>query len=383
MEYFIDVANFSVNKYGEELCGDKVEYIKLKDGMIIVLADGLGSGVKANILATLTSKIAVTMLKEGASIEETMETITNTLPECKVRKLAYSTFTIIKINNSGEVYMVEYDNPAVFYFRNRNPRRINKVKKIINNKTVYESHFRLDKEDALIIVSDGVIHAGVGQSLNLGWQWDDVNKYLSELITIESRAKGIASNLMNVCESLYNNRPGDDTTVITIKKRPIEYVDIFTGPPKDKEDDDFLVEQVLKSKGKTILCGGTTANIVSKKLNRSIEIDLVNYTKEIPPKGYMEGITLVTEGLLTLNKVKEMLLNYNHTNTIEELDGASCISKMLIDESTDIHLWVGKAVNPAHQNPNFPLDFSLKIKLMKEIKHILTSMGKNVEISYY
>lgn len=389
MKYFIDVANYSVNKYGEELCGDNVEYIKLDNGFIIVLADGLGSGVKANILATLTSKIAITMLKEGASIEETIDTITGTLPECQIRKLAYSTFTIVKINNDGEVYMVEYDNPSVFFFKNNRPKLLEKRKRVINNKDIYESHFIMDENDVLTIVSDGVIHAGVGMRLNLGWQWDNVNKYLTELVELENNADQIAANLMNVCESLYENEPGDDTTVVAIKTRPIEYVDVFTGPPENREDDDLLVHHIQNAKGRAIICGGTTANIVSKKLDKPIEIDLVNYTKDVPPQGYMEGVDLVTEGLLTLNKVKEILQNhYEMLNSglvptyINGRDGASNLARILLYESTHINLWVGKAINPAHQNPDFPWEFNLKIRLMEEIKDYLEKNGKNVEISY-
>lgn len=389
MRYFIDVANYSVNKHGEELCGDNVEHIKLKDGMITVLADGLGSGVKANILATLTSKIAITMLKEGASIEETIDTITNTLPECQVRKLAYSTFTIVKVNNNGEVYMVEYDNPAVFFYRKGKMHPIIKQEKEVNNKLIYESRFVMKEEDVLTIVSDGVIHAGVGKRLNLGWQWEHVNNYLAELVKTETSAERIASHLMNVCESLYDNSPGDDTTVITIKTRPIQYLDIFTGPPKNKKDDDLMIEKIKSAQGKVIICGGTTANIVSEKLNRPIKIDLVNYSSEVPPKGHMEGIALVTEGLLTLNKVKEILIEHYDKKSkglvppiIDGLDGASSLARILLEESTHINLWVGKAVNPAHQNPNFPWEFNLKAKIMKEIKNILEDIGKHVEISY-
>ena len=389
MPYFIDVANFSVNKHGEELCGDNVEHIKTPSGTITVLSDGLGSGVKANILATLTSKIAITMLKEGVSIEETIDTITKTLPECSVRKLAYSTFTIIKVDTDGSVYMVEYDNPAVFFYRGGQAYPIQKTEKQINNKLIYESRFQMTQGDVLTIVSDGVIHAGIGEKLNLGWQWEHVDEYLSELVSLENSAQKIAANLMSVCENLYANAPGDDTTVITIKIKANQYLDLFTGPPKDKNKDAYLLEQIKAAKGKIVLCGGTTANIVSDAFNTPIEIDLVNYTSEVPPMGRMAGTELVTEGLLTLNKVKNILSDYHEQKKqgitpppIEGLDGASTLARILIDESTHIHLWVGTAINPAHQNPDFPGTFNLKIKAMKEIKKHLEDIGKYVEIDY-
>ncbi len=389
MNYFIDVANYSVNKYGEELCGDNVEHMKTKDGTITVLSDGLGSGVKANILATLTSKIAITMLRQGVSIEETIDTITNTLPECKVRKLAYSTFTIVKVKNNGQVYMVEYDNPSVFFYRDGERYPIEKVEREINGKLIYESRFQMIENDVLTVVSDGVIHAGVGQRLNLGWQWEHVDEYLSELVQVESSSEQIANHLMSICKNLYADAPGDDTTVITIKTRAKQYLDIFTGPPKDPQDDLLMIEHIEAAKGKVILSGGTTANIVSKHYDTPIEIDLENYTKEVPPMGYMAGVDLVTEGLLTLNKVNTILSNYKSIKKegvipppIYGLDGASRISKILIDESTHIRLWVGKAINPAHQNPDFPGRFNLKMKVTNEIKKSLEEIGKTVEINY-
>ncbi|MGL6174953.1 MAG: SpoIIE family protein phosphatase [Cellulosilyticaceae bacterium] len=387
--YYIDIAHCSVNKYGEELCGDHVETMKIDKGMIVVLSDGLGSGVKANILATLTSKIAITMLKGGASIEDTIVTITNTLPECQVRKLAYSTFTIIKIQDNGDVYMVEYDNPPVFYYRLARPYPIYKEERQINGKTIYESNFKMEEGDTLTIVSDGAVHAGVGKTLNLGWQWEHIDDYLQDLIKVESGADTIARHLLGVCENLYDSKPGDDTTVVTIQLRPIQYLDLFTGPPRCMKDDQLMMERLRRAKGKVVLCGGTTANIVSRELGKPIKIDLEHYTSKVPPMGYMAGIDLVTEGLLTLNATKELVDDYLLKKKIGECpkkirkkDGASRLAKLLLEESTMIHIWLGQAINPAHQNPDFPSDFNLKNKVVSDLVHQLRTLGKDVEVTY-
>jgi serine phosphatase RsbU (regulator of sigma subunit) len=222
MEYYIDASYKSINKFGEELCGDKVETVKTEDGCLLVLSDGLGSGVKANILATLTSKIAVTMLKGGSSIEETLETIMNTLPECKVRKLAYSTFTIIKLSNNGDCYMVEYDNPPTFFYRDGRDIFIDRKERIIKGKTIFESYFKFCPGDLLTVVSDGAVHAGVGEYLNLGWQWENINDFLRD-ISQKKYATDVTNSLLDVCKTLYNDKPGDDTTVLSIKFQPIKY----------------------------------------------------------------------------------------------------------------------------------------------------------------
>ena len=204
MKYFFDINYKSINKYTEELCGDKVEYFYDDEGIIIVMSDGLGSGVKANILATMTTKIAVTMLKEGASIDDTIETIINTLPECKVRKLAYSTFTIIKIDKYNNAYIAEYDNPPYFFYSNR-IIPIEKKERTIGNKKIYESNIQLEMGDTLCVVSDGAIHAGIGQMLNLGWSWDEIYEYLRELNYINNSSQLINGNFIGVCNNLYNN----------------------------------------------------------------------------------------------------------------------------------------------------------------------------------
>ena len=389
MAYFIDFANLSVNKKGEELCGDHVESIKTKDGMIIVLSDGLGSGVKANILATLTSKIAITMLREGASIEETILTIANTLPECQVRKLAYSTFTILQMKNTGEVYMVEYDNPPVFYYRGHKRMQLVKTQREVNGKKIYESNFAMRVGDTLTIVSDGAVHAGVGMTLNLGWQWEHIDDYLEDLVGTCRSADSVARNLLDVCNNLYDNKPGDDTTVVAVRLEEVQYVDLFTGPPKEKGDDQQMMAQIQSAQGKVVLCGGTTANIVAREMDETIHIDLSNYTKEVPPMGYLAGIDLVTEGLLTLNYTKQLLKRYLHDKEqggapmrLKGEDGASRLARILIEEGTHINCWIGQAINPAHQNPDFPENFNLKNTLMEDIAGLLRSLGKQVNLYY-
>lgn len=375
MEYYVDYSYNSINKFGEELCGDNVEIIKKHDGVIIVLADGLGSGVKANILATLTSKIAVTMLKEGLSIEETLDTITQTLPVCSKRQLAYSTFTIIDMKFDGKIYMIEYENPSSFYFRKGANFEIMKQEREINNKKIKESHFQMRMGDFLVIVSDGVIHAGVGELLNLGWQWENVKAYLEDLVKINYEAKIISTGLIEVCRNLYNERAGDDTTVCAITLKEKTYTSLFIGPPKDKNNDGIFFEKFKKSKGYKIVSGGTTANIIARKLGTEVIVDLSSYNNNLPPMGKIKGVDLVTEGLLTLNRVIDLLKNDSELTK----DGAGEILKTFL-KSTDIYIHLGKAINIAHQNPDLPEEFNLKAKVVYELKKLLELRGKNVEI---
>ncbi|MEI6857505.1 SpoIIE family protein phosphatase [Psychrilyobacter sp.] len=382
MEYYIDASYKSINKFGEELCGDKVEIIKTEDGTLLVLSDGLGSGVKANILATLTSKIAITMLKGGATIDETLETIINTLPECKVRKLAYSTFTIIKLENNGDCYMVEYENPPTFFYRDGCDVSIDRKKRIIKGKTIFESRFKFYPGDLLTVVSDEAVHAGVGEYLNLGWQWENINDFLRD-ISQKKYATDITNSLLDVCKTLYNDKPGDDTTVLSIKFQPVKYLNLFTGPPKNIEDDEKFIKRVGESRGIVVLSGGTTANIISKAWNEEIMIDLDGYESNLPPVGYMRGVGLVTEGLLTLNKTVEYIKEYIYEgHEISSDDGAGVLGRLLLFDVSHINIVAGTAVNPAHQNPDFPIDFNIKLKVVVELEAILKTFGKSVTLEY-
>ncbi len=344
MKHFIDIFHNSINKFGEQLCGDKVEVIRTDDSVIAVLSDGLGSGVKANILATLTAKIAATMLKEGASIKDTVDTIANTLPECNVRKLAYSTFTMIKIDQTGEVYIAEYDNPPILIYRNGRDLPLDKQKININGKIILESHFKLRVGDSISVISDGAVHAGVGALLNLGWQWDNINDYLRDLSKVEKTSRNISGNFIGVCNNLYDDHPGDDTTIMNIKVRHIENIDLFTGPPEDKDMDTWIIHKLVKKNdSKKIICGGTTANIASRELERDIYVDIDTMSKEVPPMAYMDGIDLVTEGVLTLKQTLEFIKMYAQddfvakTNYLGYNNGASKLARMLINECTHIH----------------------------------------------
>ncbi|WP_042276598.1 SpoIIE family protein phosphatase [[Clostridium] dakarense] len=386
MEFFIDFASGSLNKYGEELCGDKVEFYNGEDSFIAVLSDGLGSGVKANILATLTSKIAITMLKEGLPIEEVVDTIIHTLPVCSVRKLAYSTFTIIKIDKDGMAYVVEFDNPSIFFLNDRHIKKLEWDTIEINGKKIKESKFKLEEKDVLVFVSDGVIHAGAGIVLNLGWKWEDIDKYLRQYTNKDMSVKIITNMLLGACDQLYIQKPGDDATVATIKVIRPKKATLFSGPPIDSNMDKKVVEELMNTVGKKIVCGGTAGNIVARELGENIKVSFEVIDKEVPPMGYIKGVDLVTEGVLTIKKATEKLEKLKVATDLDFIykeDGASKLAKILFEDCTHIKMIIGRTINPAHQNPDFPNELSIKLYVLNELKKVLLDLGKIVEIEYY
>lgn len=391
MSLFIDTAYRSLNKFGEELCGDNVVVERTENSTIIVLADGLGSGVKANILSTLTSKILGTMLKEGASVEESVATIVSTLPVCSVRQMAYCTFSILEISDSGDAYLVEFDNPFCFFIRNGEIMSLPCEYTEYSGKGVYETRFTVMPDDVLTLVSDGVIYAGVGETLNFGWTWENVAAWLQRAVKPEISAPRLCAMLSEAVDDLYMQRPGDDSTVFVAKVLQNKTVNIFSGPPKNKEDDPKMVKDYMKSVGAKVICGGTSANIVARVLHRSVKTSLKYYDPLIPPVGYIEGIDLVTEGVLTISRAVEILQEYHSKKDsdafffrkLDEENAAAKLAKLLLENCTTLRLFVGTAVNPAHQNPNLPSDLSIKLKLIDKLALIMEQLGKRVEKFYY
>ena len=393
MAITVDVAYKSLNKFTEVLCGDKVELLKTDDSNIMILADGMGSGVKANILATLTSKILGTMFLNGATLEECVETIVETLPICKVRQVAYSTFSILQVFHSGAAYLVEFDNPSCIFIRNGKLVPIPQNIREVQGKKINEYRFQVQRGDALILMSDGTVHAGVGQLLNFGWLWEDIAKYAVKQYALTISAMRLAAAICQACDELYQYRPGDDTTVACMRIINAKPVHLMTGPAQDPSMDEEMVRSFMSGDDSTkrIVCGGTSATIVSRILKKRLEVSMDYVDPDIPPIAYMDGIELVTEGVLTLNRVVQLLRRYVKNETVSEdffleLDkpnGASMVAKMLIEDCTELHLYVGKAINSAYQNPGLPFDLGIRQNLVEQLKTVVEEMGKQVTVTYY
>ena len=384
-----DIGYRSLIKHGEQLCGDHIDVIEQEDGsQVIVLADGLGSGVKACILSTLTSKIISTMTAAGISLDECVNTIAGTLPVCSVRGVAYSTFTIIRLVNNETAEIICYDNPEVILLREGKNVEIPTTELNIGGKKILHSKIDLCENDVFIALSDGVIHAGVGMKLNFGWLRKDVIEYMEDLADVGFTAKTLTTILTDHCNELYGGEPGDDTTVCTVKIRKREPMNLLIGPPVDRNDCNKMMSLFFSKEGKHIVCGGSTSTIAAEYLQKPIKPCLDFYDPEIPPTAEIEGVDLVTEGVITINKVLKYAQNYledneSYTQWSYKKDGASQIARLLFEEATDINFYVGRAINPAHQNPNLPINFNIKMQLVSELAECLKKMGKKIKVSYF
>ena len=384
-----DIGWKSINHEGEQLCGDHVDIVEQnEDSTVIVLADGLGSGVKASILSTLTSKIISTMMAEGLSLEECVSTIAATLPICSVRGVAYSTFTIIHLINNETAELIQYDNPHVILLREGKNFDYPKNELNINGKQIYKSVIDLQENDIFVAMSDGCPHAGIGIAYNFGWRRDDIISFMEMIADLGYTAKTLSTMLIDECNKQYGYHPGDDATACVVRVRKREPMNLLFGPPRNRDDCDRMMSLFFSKEGKHIVCGGTTSSIAAKYLGKPVRATLNFEQSDVPPIAEIEGVDLVTEGVITINKVIEYAKDALSSNELYDQwsikqDGASRICRLLFEEATDINFYVGRAVNPAHQNPDLPINFNIKMNLVEELSSCLKQMGKRIKVSYF
>lgn len=382
---FLDIYESSLNKKGEELCGDKVKYLKSDEQTIVVLSDGLGSGVKANILATLTAEILITMLEADVPLEEVLKTVIATLPICQVRKIAYSTFTIIQISSiTNQFRVINFDNPPCFYIHEGHIKPLDTQIENILGRKISIAEGTLEKGDFLGAISDGVLYAGMGVTLNFGWGWEQISEYLEEVLAQKSHtARSIVQQVLKKTHSLYQGEIGDDATFVGVYIRQRNPLIIFTGPPLDKEKDEDYIDRLLNFEGRKVVCGGTTGNIVANYLGETIEMDLSTIRKELPPIGMLSSIDLVTEGILTISKATEYIRNCNCDMTRLRFDnnGAYLLAKEILQADSILFL-VGQSINEFYQNPLLPKNISIRRSLIEDLVQFLRSKQKEVAIEY-
>ena len=389
-DLYADISYKSINHVGELRCGDHVDVIGQSDGSkVIVLADGLGSGVKASILSTLTARIISTMVAEGLSVQECVSTIAQALPVCSVRGVAYSTFTIIHLIRNQMAELIQYDNPDVILIRDGRVSDYPKTEYNIDGKRIFRTKLRLQEDDIFIAMSDGCPHAGIGTAYNFGWKREDIASFMADMASAGQNAMALCALLIEECNRLYGGKPGDDATACVVRIRRRTPMNVLFGPPSNPDDVDRMMSLFFSKGGKHIVCGGTTASITAGWLGKPVETDVrFDPTDKVPPISRIEGVDLVTEGVVTMSRVLSIARDHlNGTDDYESWgygnDGASRICQLLFEEATDINFFVGKAVNPAHQGADMPININVKMNTIEELAQCLRQIGKRVKLIYF
>lgn len=378
-KFYIEVSCEQRFQDGERICGDVFlsKRIKEENRIIVVLSDGMGHGVKANVLATLTSTMAINFTEEHKDVQRIADIIMNTLPVCSERKISYSTFTTVDIDTEGDTRILNYDNPQCVVLRGNkiiepewNCILLNSDKNA--GKELFTCVYRPQKEDRIVICSDGVTQSGLGtEKYPFGWGRENLAEYLVELVSQNKyiSASKLATKVITKAHVNDNFVSHDDTSCTVLYFRDPRKLIICTGPPFDEANDRVYAEKVIEYEGKKIACGATTADILAREMGKQIEDSFEFDDPDLPPVSYMEGLDLITEGILTLSKVAEMLRTYS-SNTRLGKGPADQIVKLLL-ESDEIHMLIGTKINIAHQDPTLPVELEIRRTVIKRIARVL------------
>ena len=376
-ESFIDVDFCRQAKSGQVVAGDVFLSRKIKEeGRIItVLSDGLGSGVKAGVLANLTATMALRYTAAFVDVRQSAKTIMDTLPVCEKRQISYSTFTIVDLDGDGKTRVIEHGNPPLLRLRGATPVPIERVSLTLEtwkDRVIYYSEFDTQLGDRIVFFYDGVSQSGLGcAGLPLGWGADRVTDFLQRQILVENEISSRELSRKLVAEAVINDArvAKDDITCGTIYYRCPRRLLVLTGPPFNRERDGELAERAQAFNGRKVICGGTTAGIVSRLLGRPVTMNLAQLDPEIPPPAVMAGIDLVTEGTITLAKVAEILEQANLGEPRRKNAASDLVLLML--QSDIVEFMVGTRINEAHQDPNIPMELDLRRNIVRKIALLL------------
>lgn len=390
-EPFVEVDCRQQQKSGNEICGDVFLSKKIpeENRTIVVLSDGLGSGVKANILASMTASMALNFIKVHSPIGYTAKIIMNTLPVDNFRKISYSTFTIMDIEGNRKVKLIEFGNPAVLIRRKGSfftPEKseISIKSNIPAKQRLFTSEFEIGLDDRIIFFTDGVTQSGMGnKSMPFGWGRQNLCQYVEEMLQEKDdySAEEVAHGIVKRAVKNDHHTSRDDISCGVVYFRRPRKVLFCTGPPFKEENDRYLAEQIAGFPGQVIISGGTTAWIAGRELNREINVCLDSYSGELPPESEMKGADLITEGILTLGKVSEYLQKLNHLR--DPIPGPAGKIIRYFHDNDEIRFLVGTRVNEAHQDPNLPVELAIRRNVVKKIGRLLEeNFLKKVEIKY-
>ena len=385
---FIEIGSHQEHKATESCFGDSILSEKLPEEqrIISVLSDGLGSGVKANILSSMTTRMAMKFVESDLDLVRSAEVMMQALPVCQVRKISYATFSVVDAMLEGKTRIYEMDNPQCLIIRDCkqfHPSHHEISSPNWKDRIIHVYQLTAQEEDRIIIMSDGVTQAGLGNPLYpLGWQREGVWKFIENQIrrhpTISAYdlAKAIVHEAL---DKEPDKKAGDDISCTVIYFRKPRKLLLLSGPPFDEEKDKEIAEMIDYYDGKTAICGGTTANIIERELCLTCEMDKTTFDPNIPMASIMPGIDLVTEGILTLTEVYRMLKE----GIDEDKDNAATRLAHLLLESDHIDFVIGTKINEAHQDPNLPMELDIRRNIVKKIFRLLQSKFlKEISVKY-
>ena len=393
-KYHTEVGHFQINHEGEKICGDVFlsKRIPEENRVLCVLSDGMGHGVRANVLATLTATISLNFSMEHKDANALAGIIMKALPVCSERKISYATYTIIDISMECDIVSIlEYDNPQTLIMRGNQiyePEWLHvQYKENVADKRVMDlkkCSFVPQIEDRIVFCSDGITQSGLGKGITMGWGRNNLIKFVREIVetTPTISANDLAERVVKHASANDLHTPKDDLTCGVVYFRQARRAILCTGPPFNPEKDNEFANILKNFNGKKIISGATTTEIIARQLGRTVT-DEERTDLTLPPSSKMEGIDLITEGILTLSKVTYLLNTLNiNSNTQFGKGPADQICKLLLD-TDEIFILVGTKINENHHDPSLPVEIEIRRNLIQRLTKVLSEKFMKVVVVEY
>ena len=390
---FIEMEGAQFTKTGQAACGDDMRFLTVEkeNRHLAALSDGLGSGVKAHVLATMTTSMAIKFLESNVPTLEAAEIIMDSLPVCEVRKIGYATFSLFDFRLGGRAQVTEMGNPGYIHLRGTEEIAPLRDETVVSahwpDREVRECEADFRPGDRIIMCSDGVTQAGLGQrrDMKFGWRRSGVLAFARRKVEAEP---GISAKDLSeaIAREALNLAPGgckDDISCVVAYLRRPRVMRVLTGPPYHREHDADYARQALLGVDHTVVCGGTTANILERELGVKVRVSLADMRSSggLPPAGTMDGVGIATEGILTLSRVLSALEEMRAPGR-EPAAVKAILERMMRHDR--IEFVIGTKVNESHQDPGIPQDLELRRSVVRRMAQALErNYRKNVIINFY
>lgn len=378
---YIETSVAQIPKKPGGVCGDYVLVDRTMEATTVIVADGIGTGIKAHIAAVMCASRLMELINLGFSLREACRKIVDTMHEARTSDIPFAAFTICRVLNSGHATIIFYEIPVPILINNRLAAYLPTLRSVpMGLELISEVNCTLDYGDGIILVSDGVSQAGLGQQYRLGWGMEAVCNFVNGCLIQGTPLSDVPGKVIDRVKTISGTRYGDDTTCLTLFCREAKTLNVLTGPPKNKKADKETVQHFMQMKGEKVICGSTTAEMVGRQLGTPVRMKVVSQSFHQPPVYEMDGIDLATEGAVTLNQLYNIL-----EEDSTRLDPSSSVSDLyrLFHDADTINFIVGTAKNSGHENIIFrQMGIYPREVIVRLLAEKLEKMGKLLNIEY-
>ena len=305
---YIEIVLAQTAKRTGGVCGDYVIVDRTMEATTIIVADGIGTGIKARVAAVMCASRLRELIRLGFSLREACTKLVNTMHEARTSDIPFAAFSVCRVLNNGLATIISYEIPQPVLINSRLAAYLPKQHFIsVDLEMVGEVDSALEFGDGVVLVSDGVSQAGLGHRYRLGWGIEGACDFINGCLSKGNDFREIPGKMLAQVKDLSGATYGDDVTCLLLFCREAKVLNLLTGPPANKTDDGKVVKEFMAMKGLKVVCGSSTAEMVARVNGAKVRMGEVSDAYHKPPSYEIPDIDYATEGAITLNQVYNIL----------------------------------------------------------------------------